>query len=277
MLYDFRDTVQTFCDIVPPTVPLPSEALCFNGVWIDSEISLYRTLYVSGRESFSADINETALESLDGSVFLRSRLLPRTITVGYQITASTAAQYMEAFNRLCRLMSGKQVQIIFADEPDKYYIGTCRTVGAPEPGRLSVKAEMEIYCADPCKYSVDETTVFTDSRGLFVVDYLGSYPARPTFEAVFSGNAKQVVFTCAGAVVTAGDGEASAYTFIQNDVLTIDCSAAEISLNDISTPGLGSIANQYENMILSPGENTITPSTVGAAPVFKMRFREAWL
>ena len=272
MLYGFCDTNQT-----PLAASLPSEALCFNGVWIDNDISLYRTLYVSGRESFSADIAETALESMDGSVFLRSRLLPRTITVGYQITAPTPAQYMTAFNRLCRLMSGKQVQVIFADEPDKYYIGTCRTVGAPEPGRLTVKAEMEIYCADPCKYAVQETIISPDNSGVFAVDYSGSYPVRPAFEADFTGNTKQVMFTGADAIVTAGDSEASDYSFVRNDELIIDCTDAKIYLNGASTPALGNIANQYEEMLLIPGGNIITPSSVGAAPTLRMRYREAWL
>ena len=272
MLYGFCDTNQT-----PSAASLPSEALCFNGVWIDNDISLYRTLYVSGRESFSADIAETALESMDGSVFLRSRLLPRTITVGYQITAPTPAQYMTAFNRLCRLMSGKQVQVIFADEPDKYYIGTCRTVGAPEPGRLSVKAEMEIYCADPCKYAVNEQTVYTNSGGIFAIEYSGSYPVRPSFETDFSGNAKQVMFTGADAVVTAGDEEASDYSFRANDKLIVDCKDVSITLNGTSSPALGNIANEYEKMLLVPGENIITPSSVGTAPTFRMRYREAWL
>ena len=272
MLYNFCDTNQ-----IPSVASLPAEALCFNGVWIDNDISLYRTLYVSGRESFSADIAETALESLDGSVFLRSRLLPRTITVGYQITAPTAGEYMMAYNRLCKLMSGRQVQVIFADEPDKYYIGTCRTVGSPEPGRLTVKAEMEIYCTDPCKYAVQEATVYPNSGGIFAIEYSGSYPVRPSFEAVFSGNAKQVMITGADAIVTAGDSESSAYSFARNDKLIIDCADAKIYLNDTSSPALGNIANQYEKMILTPGENLITPSAIGTAPTFKMRYREAWL
>ena len=272
MLYEFCDTVQT-----PSAASLPAEALCFDGVWIDNDISLYRTLYVSGRESFSTDIAETALESLDGSVFLRSRLLPRTITVGYQIAAPTAGEYMTAYNRLCKLMSGRQVQVIFADEPDKFYTGTCRTVGSPEPGRLTVKAEMEIYCADPCKYAVEEKTVHTNSSGVFAIDYSGTYPAHPSFEVAFTGNAKQVMFTGAEAIVTAGDSESSDYSFVRNDKLIVNCSDATISLNDVNSPVLGNITNQYEKMVLKAGENLITPSAVGTAPTFKMRYREAWL
>lgn len=271
-LYSFTDTVQ-----VPGDAPLPSEALCYDGVWLDEDIPLFRTLYVSGRESFSADISETPLESLDGSVFLRRRLLPRTITVGYQITAPTAEAYMQAYNRLCRRMSGVQVQAIFADEPDKYFVGTCRSAGTPEPGRLSVKAEMEIYCADPCKYALEEKTVYTNSGGLFAIEYAGSWPVRPSFTAAFSGNARQVMFTGEAAVVTAGDADASSAVFKKNDSLVVDCGAARLSLNGTDAPSLGDIANQYEDMLLVPGANIITPSCVGTAPTFRMLYREAWL
>jgi predicted phage tail component-like protein len=272
MMYEFCDTNR-----IPAGAALPSEALCYDGVWPDEDISLYRTLYVSGRESFSADIAETPLESMDGSIFLRRRLLPRTIMVGYQITASSAAELMTAYNRLNRIMSGIQVPVSFADEPDKYYVGTCRSIGAPEPGRLSVKAEMEIYCADPCKYAVEEKTVHPNSGGLFAIEYAGSYPVHPSFTAAFSGSAKQVMFTGVNAVVTAGDADASTAAFMNGDDLLIDCGEAEIYLNDEAAPGLGDIANQYEDMLLLPGPNIITPSWTGTAPTVRMKYREAWL
>ena len=88
----------SFCDTnsIPSGSPLPAEAICYDAKWIDNEIPHFRTLYVSGRESFSADITEAALESRDGSVFLRRRLVPRTITVGYQMTAGTASEPQES-------------------------------------------------------------------------------------------------------------------------------------------------------------------------------------
>lgn len=272
MLYDFCDTNQ-----IPSVASLPAEALCFNGKYIDEEIPLFRTLYVSGRESFSADIAETVLESIDGSVFLRRRLLPRTITVGYQIAARSAHELMAAYNHLNHLMRAAQVKVSFADEPDKYYIGTCRTVGSPEPGRLTVKAEMEIYCPDPCKYAVDTVTVSPDSNGLFTIEYGGTFPAYPIFEAEFSGNANQIVFTAENAVVSAGDVESESAVFIADDTVRIDCGTAKIYINDNDAPSVGDIANQYEQMMLEFGTNIITAAYTGAAPTFTMTYREAWL
>ena len=272
MLYKFCDTNEQ-----PFYVSLPAEALSYNGKYIDEEIPLFRTLYVSGRESFSADISETVLESLDGSVFLRRRLLPRTITVGYQISAGSAQELMEAYNHLNHLMRPAQVKVSFADEPDKYYIGTCKSVGVPEPGRLTVKGEIEIYCTDPCKYAKDTVTIQPESDGIFTFEYGGTVPAYPVFTASFAGDAKQVVLTGNLAVVSAGDADSEQNVFSSGDTINIDCGAGKIYLNDVDAPFLGDIANQFEQMTLEFGTNTITTSYTGTAPVFTMTYREAWL
>lgn len=273
-LYPFYDTIQT-----PGAAPLPAEAVCYNGVWIDNDIPQFRTLYVSGRESFSMDITETALESMDGAAFLRRRLLPRTIIVGYQMVTSSASEFMTAFNRLNRLMSGAQVRVSFADEPDKYYTGTCRSIGTPDPGKLAAKAEMEIYCTDPRKYAATETTVSSNSSGVFAIEYGGSYPVRPSFVTSFSGSTRQVAFAGAdSAVISAGNASGSSgYAFVSGDRLLIDCAAAKIYLNNISAPALGDIANQFEEMQLAPGSNVITTSYTGAKPTFQLKYRTAWL
>lgn len=271
MLYTFCDTNE-----MPSNAPLPAEAINYDGTWIDEEIPAFRTLYATGRESFFSDISELALESLDGSVFLRRRLTARTITVGYMITAESPEAFREAYNALCRLMSGTQVQIVFNDEIDKYYVGTCKSVGTPEAGKLCCKAEMEIYCADPCKYAMDELTV-QSSNGVLTVEYQGSYPARPTLSALFTGDAKQVIFTGDDAIVSAGNADAESAVFVSGDYVQIDCNEAKIYLNGDSTPALGDIANQYEDFLLQPGTNVITPSYTGTTPTFSLTYREAWL
>lgn len=272
-LYEFCDTTE-----IPGDLPLPAEALSYDGVWIDDEIPFYRTLYVSGRESFSYDIAELAMDSMDGSAFLRRRLLPRTITVGYQLSAPSAEAFRTAFNHLARLMSVQQARIIFADEPEKFYIGTCRSIGIPEPGRLAVKAEMEIYCPDPCKYDVEETVYIPNSQGVFSIEYEGSFPVRPTLTVEFGADAKQVVFTGEDAVISAGDADSASAIFVSGDVLKVDCDSGEIYLNSTRTPELGDIANGYEKMLLAPGTNLITPSLAGSgSPAYTARYRTAWL
>lgn len=265
----------SFCDTnsIPSGSPLPAEAICYDSKWIDNEIPQFRTLYVSGRESFSADITEAALESRDGSVFLRRRLVPRTITVGYQMTAGTASELMSAFNRLNALMSGTQVQVIFADEPDKYFIGTCKGVGSPEPGRLAVKGEMEIYCPDPCKYStvLSDVTVVPAADPI-EIEYGGTYPARPLISARMTAAGTEVTYELGGAAV-----QVKKSSFASGDVVEIDCNAATVRLNGTLTPSIGDIANDYEGMLLQPGTNLIGITHTGCSPATTVYYREAWL
>lgn len=265
----------SFCDTnsIPSGSPLPAEAICYDSKWIDNEIPQFRTLYVSGRESFSADITEAALESRDGSVFLRRRLVPRTIMVGYQMTAGTASELMSAFNRLNALMGGTQVQIIFADEPDKYYIGTCKGIGSPEPGRLAVKGEMEIYCPDPCKYStvMSEVTAAGAADAL-EIEYGGTYPARPVISASMTVAGTEVTYELGSAAV-----QVRKSSFASGDNVEINCNAATIRLNAILNPPIGDIANDYEGMLLQPGVNTIHMACSGCDPATTVYYREAWL
>ena len=67
-------------------------------------------------------------------------------------------------------------QPYFADEPDKYYIGTKQGTSEVPAGRNAITAELEFYCADPFKYSVEEFTVnpTADDGKTFIVSYNGT-------------------------------------------------------------------------------------------------------
>lgn len=135
---------------------LPSEAMSINGTYIENEIDGYRTLQVEGRELLESEISEMQVGYSDGSRYQQKRDLMRTITVHYQLLASDAEEFREKFNQLCSLLDQEEAQLIFADETDKYYIGTKASVEQPEPGRLNVTGTFSFYCADPYKYAVTE-------------------------------------------------------------------------------------------------------------------------
>lgn len=137
---------------------LPAEALKINGEYIENLISGYRTLYVTGRELNETEITEIQIGMADGADYRGKRLVPRVITVGYQIISPTPEQYREKFNELCKILSQEQAQLIFADEPDKYYIGTKSEVGEVDAGKLNTVGEFTFYCCDPYKYAVTEKT-----------------------------------------------------------------------------------------------------------------------
>ena len=54
-MYKFHDTTE----LLKPLDELPSEALCFNGSFIEKMVPGYRTLYTSGREGNEREVSQT--------------------------------------------------------------------------------------------------------------------------------------------------------------------------------------------------------------------------
>ena len=162
-LYSFEDTT---ANNNPTAAGTPAEALKINGVYIENQISGYRTLYVKGRELIGNDIESYQVGDTPGSYYRQKRMLSRTITVGYQIMSDSTADFRTKFNNLNKMLNFEQAQLIFADELDKYFIGTKATVTDVQVGRLCVTGEFAIFCADPYKYSTTvKTFAFTSSGG----------------------------------------------------------------------------------------------------------------
>lgn len=103
-MYEFRDTT-VLTD--GGTMPLPAEAICFDGKWLDQEIPEFRTLSVSGRELLPSELDTKTIGGGDGELYLSGRLPSRTITVYYVISAATVSAYRQAYNKLNSLLSGR--------------------------------------------------------------------------------------------------------------------------------------------------------------------------
>lgn len=131
---------------------LPAEALSINGAYIEDEIPGYQTLTVSGRESYDMQYSEYRIgNTLHMQDYYQDS---RVIEVEYQLQASTPEELMQRYNVLNGLLNFKEAKISFADESDKYYIGSKTASEAPPKGRLNITSTFQIYCPDPHKYSV---------------------------------------------------------------------------------------------------------------------------
>ncbi|SHK31678.1 distal tail protein Dit [Hespellia stercorisuis] len=185
MMYKFVDVNE-----VPAGSVLPAEAMKFNGTYFEREIPGYRTLHVSGREAFSAEISERIIQGVDGAQFVESRLPTRTLTVTYQIIAADDEAYRAAFNKLNGLLNVERVKVLFNDEPGKYFIGTRSSCGDVEPGRNCVTGEIEIYCLDPRKYStvMKEFTAIKNEDGVMEATIIneGTVPVAIDYEVCHS-------------------------------------------------------------------------------------------
>lgn len=204
-MYEFTDVTKSTGE-----VPLPSEALCINGEYLEKLIPGYRTLYVSGREILDSELVSSEAGGADGARYQRKRYPSRTIVVGYQLIAPDNRAFRDAYNRLNGVLDTEEAQLIFRDEPDKYFIGTKQTGSKVPAGQNSITGEIEFFCADPFKYSVEEKAV-TPTHGdgkTFVIDYEGTYRCFPVLEA-HAKNALGFVgyVNQNGKVLQAGDAE----------------------------------------------------------------------
>lgn len=181
-MYNFIDVNK-----VSEGVALPSEALKINGEYIENQISGYRTLTVSGREALSPEVDTFETGVRDGSTLNYKRYPERIITVKYQLLAKNNAAFREAYNKLASMLNVENAELIFNDEPDKFFIGTPSAIREVDPGSNSVVGEFELLCTDPFKYSVTEyeVTPTLDDGTTFIVDYKGTHKAFPTFEVNF--------------------------------------------------------------------------------------------
>lgn len=160
---------------------LPTEAMSYNGVYLENEIDGYRTLSVTGRELMESEVTHTEIDGMDGSYYRYKTTPARTITVRYQLSARGSREFREAYNKMNKLLSGEQVKVIFNDESDKYFIGTKASNTQVDGGSNNVIGEIEIYCSDPRKYSTTEKE-FTATDGVLNIVNEGTVPASIDYE-----------------------------------------------------------------------------------------------
>lgn len=204
---------------------LPSEALKINGAYLENKVTGYRTLYVKGREMLAPDIETYETGVRDGSTLQSKRFPARTITVGYQLIASSAEAFRAAFNALNAALDVEEAELIFADEPDKFFIGTPFGRGDVPAGRNAITGEFDILCADPFKYSCTEyeVTPTLDDGTTFAIQYNGTYRSYPTLVAEFADEDDDT----AGGLT--GSGDCGYVAFLSDD-------AAIIQLGDPDEP-----------------------------------------
>lgn len=155
MLYEFS-TIQA---AESEDHALSAESLSYDGKYLEKEVPGFRILTVSGRGILVKEITERTRNGFDGSDFVRRVIPARDITVQYSLSAPDAKELMARINQLNGLLTKDQAKIIFADEPDKYFVGTAYNATDLEPGRLSCTGEIRIRCSDPYKYAVMEKPV----------------------------------------------------------------------------------------------------------------------
>ena len=208
-MYKFHDTTE----LLKPLDELPSEALCFNGSFIEKMVPGYRTLYTSGREGNEREVSQTESSDRDGARFRSVRRMPREIHVGFQMNTKNVKDYAYKFNALKKLLKEEEAELIFNDEPDKFFRGTLTDIEMEDTGDLCVTGDLVFLCSDPYKYAVDEhsiTAQATAGRATIELDYRGTVDAYPILRTATRAETESLLFSDdAGNMIAIGTPDAS--------------------------------------------------------------------
>ena len=159
-----------------------------NGSYLESIVPGFKTLYVKGREPLDLDLRSASINSRDGDIYQGRRVKGRTLEILFSLAAATPAAYSAAYNKLKgELYKVKESQLIFDDEPGYYFVGTYETIDVEYTAGQPANGSIFIFCADPFKYSTNETTV-TAVNGTVTATYNGTYPAHPVLTAQSEGH-----------------------------------------------------------------------------------------
>lgn len=171
-MYQFRDINQSRKDN-----KLSSESFTYDGVYFENVIEGYKTLKVTGRESFQKEINSEVIGQADGEFYNYSRVAKRDITITFQLKANTPNDLINKFTQLNKLLKKDNAKLIFADEDDKYFNATFVQMENVTEGTLMLTGTMLFTCLDPYKYDVNaKTETLTKGQNFIEVTNEGTAP-----------------------------------------------------------------------------------------------------
>ncbi|WP_270283202.1 distal tail protein Dit, partial [Enterococcus faecalis] len=171
MLYNFIDVNEQ-----QTKASLPSEAMNFNGSFLEDLVPGYRTLSVVGRELATTEIQSYQLGIRDGMRHVYARIPERELTVKFKVEANSNEAFRDSFNRLnVALFTEKDVQIWFNDEPEMLWSGSKSDIDAVPEGLNRVIGTFTILLNNPYKYTrSDATSVMWGSTEITFQAYWGS-------------------------------------------------------------------------------------------------------
>lgn len=168
-MYKFTDTNEHTL-----STTLPSEAMYFNGDFLENIVPGYRTLNVVGRELASTEIQSYQLGIRDGMRHVYARIPERELTIKFKLDAPTNEDFRDRFNRLnVALFSEKDVVIWFNDEPEMIWSGSKSDVDMVPEGVNQVVGTFTILLSDPYKYTRSDATSVT--WGSTVITFQANY------------------------------------------------------------------------------------------------------
>lgn len=191
-MYDFTNLNKNDNNTSINANTVAPEAITVDGVTLDQAIDGFTTLQVTGRELLGYTLTSLKVGNQDGECLEEQSRPTRTITVKYQLKADTPQKFRSQFYQLNQILGGKDKRLTFADDPDKYFIGTLSDVDTPDGGKLAVVSSFSFTCFDPYCYASDtDTFSFSDkaAKEQVEVDFNGKITGNlsPVPHTIFKG------------------------------------------------------------------------------------------
>ena len=144
------------------TLPNSGKSVSINGINLEANYPGFRVSTVTGRDTYTKDVIETTLGDTGITKHVGQKAKTRDITISYALTADDSLSYFDLVNQLNSLLDIENAKYIFDDESNRYWIGTGTSISHSEidatgSGLVASSGTITVHCADPNKYSTDES------------------------------------------------------------------------------------------------------------------------
>lgn len=172
-MYIFRDLNETIEDKKTHIQTI------FNGANLDTTLTGFRTLSVSGRTLIGRKNESFKIPSKDGALLVESSIEPRVITVKYQLEAKNNSDFRDKFNNLNLLLHTKEAkELKFSDELNYTFYAILQNVDSIEETTNSIVSSFSFLCLSPFKYT---KMTYNASNGVYCgVAYIDTVPDNIT-------------------------------------------------------------------------------------------------
>lgn len=248
--YEFHDTVPSNLD----EYYLPPEAMFIGESPIEDMVDGFMTLNVSGRELLAQTLTTQKVVNSDGQIVTGSNYPERTIEVTYRLSAKNDYEFREKFNHLNYVLSGKEFEFYFKDDPLFSYTGTVTGVGNFPVATNVGTSTITLTCSNPFKHR-RQPVVNKGIGSVQIVEqtFFGVVPDR--FDLVIKQVTNQILINNLDKTIRLVGN------FKAGDKLTILPEKGLIYLNGVQHLELHDMFSDLENFEVSQSNKiTVTPS-----------------
>lgn len=204
----------------------------------------------------------------DGSIYVGTKLSPRTIGMTLTVRGATDVARQEAARELASILAVSEPKPLdLGIDGGIYYMAMPVADDDGERYRNATRYAVEFRVPDPVGYG-DEVTVTVPSGGSVTFEVGGTYPTKPLVSASAAANGSGGYWR-----LRLEDGSyliATIPSGVSTAPVVADCHAPWLKVN-----GNVVMLDAYADwLVLTPGEHTIEMAGTGAATV---KYRERWL